>query len=196
MARIFRFNSQAAVHLTMQAAQQAGQPVNIPQVAQGIQALLGKLAEYGIGLMVSDDSPYFQNLIQQYGGNGALNNVRQTAPAPPQAAPQPVYQQPAAQPVYVQPQPQPQPQFQPQARAPQAFPQPNPAPWQQPVVPGAVTPGQPLPELTPPPGGARPMQAGITQLRLTPTQPMPAGLGDNPGLTEGPPAPLTPTILE
>ena len=199
MARIFRFNQTASYHLTMQAAQQAGLPVNMPQISQGIQALLAKLHEYGIGLSVDDASPYFQNLMQQYGNNGQGNNVR---PIVPQAQPpqQPVYQQQPA-PVFIAPQPPPfqQPQYAPQAQQPQ-FPQPQPGPWQQPVAAGAITSGQPLPELAPPPGARRPIPAmpqGITPLPPGPVPvqaQMPAGLGDNPqGMTE---SVLTPTILD
>ena len=34
MARIFRFNQNASMHLTMQAAQEAGLPVNIRRLAR------------------------------------------------------------------------------------------------------------------------------------------------------------------
>ena len=186
MARIFRFNQQAAIHLTMQAAQQAGLPVQTPMIAQGVQALLAKLYEYGIGLSVDDSSPYFQNLMQQYNGNGAAHNVRQIAPQAQQQAPQaPVYQQP-------------QPAFQQQPPMQQRFPQPQPGPWQQPVVAGAVMPGQPLPELLLPPGMQRPMQSqGITQLPSGPMQaPMPAGLGDAPQGMADSVAAIQPTILD
>ena len=178
MARIFRFNNTAAYHLTMQAAQQANLPTNLPMIQQGVQALLNELQKYGIGLMVADDSPYFVNLMQQYNNHGQANNVRPVVPRAP-APPQPVYVQPPVPPVTAQGQ----------------FPLPNYAPA-LPPIPGAITSGQPLPELTPPPGVLRPVQPGITQ--LTPplvAAPMPAGLGDAPsGLADG--VPLNPTILD
>lgn len=204
MARIFRFNQQAAVSITMQAAQQAGLPVSMPQISQGIQALLGKLGEFGIGLSVDDSSPYFQNLMANFGQNGAAHNVRQVQPGqPPQQQQQQAFvppvqqQQPMVmpQPLYAPAYPQPGAPMQPMANAP-ALPQ------VQRIAPGAVVPGQPLPDLAPPPhlqgrlqpqgitalpGGPVPMQAPLMQ---------PQGLGDNAtGVTNLPPPPA-PTILD
>jgi hypothetical protein len=206
MARIFRFNQQAAMSLTMQAAQEAGLPVNMPQISQGIQALLGVFGKYGIGLSVDETSPYFQNLMANYGNAGQANNVKQVMPRAAQAPQQPVYmpqqaQQPQFNPQFVnQPVPQ-QPVYQPQAQVPQAPPLPmfNQPPPVQRAVPGAVISGQPLPDLLPPPHMRGAMQnPGITQLPGGPVQmqaQQPQGLGDiAPGMTEGPPP--MPTILD
>jgi hypothetical protein len=191
MAKIFRFNHNATMHLTMQAAQEAGLPVNMPQINQGIQSLLAVFAKYGIGICVDETSPYFQNLMANYGQQGQANNTRVVAPrqAPvqqQQAMPQPQYV-PAPPPQYQQPG---------QPMQPQAF---QPPPVRR-EVPGAVISGQPLPDLLPPPHLRGQMPGpGITQLppgqvQVPQPAPMPAGLGDiAPGMTEGPP---TPTILE
>lgn len=180
MARIFRFNQNASMHLTMQAAQEAGLPVNMPQISQGIQSLLNTFAKYGIGLCVDETSPYFQNLMANYGNNGKTDNVRVIAPRPAQ----PVQQQPQVfnQPMYVQPQQAPQQPI----MQPQAF---QPPPIRR-EVPGAVISGQPLPDLLPPPHMRGQMPGpGITQLPPGQVQ-VPAGLGDiAPGMTEGPPVP-------
>ena len=197
MARIFRFNQQAAWNLTMQAAQQAGLPVQMPQISQGIQALLAKLAEFGIGLSVDDSSPYFQNLMANFGNNGTGHNVKTIqpqapAPPPPQAPfamPQPQYAQPAPALLY----PQPGIPMQPQANAPAL-----PALPGLTRVPGAVVSGQPLPDLAPPPHmqgrlqGITPLPGGPVQMQAPVMQ---QGLGDNPaGMTN--PVPLAPTILD
>jgi hypothetical protein len=195
MARIFRFNQAAAQQLTFQAAQQAGLPMNLPQIPQGIQALLAKLSEYGIGLCVDDTSPWFQNLMANYGNNGRTDNVRVSAPRPPGPAPLPGFQpmNNPAQPAFVPP-----PVYQQPSGATMPIQGNYPPPVER-VVPGAVISGQPLPDLTPPPQPGARMPSGVMTMPggAVPARApvMQAGLGDNPaGMTE--PPPLPPTILD
>ena len=192
MAKIFRFHPGAAQHITMQAAQQAGLPVNMPQIAQGVQALLAKLAEYGIGLSVDDQSPYFQSLMANYGPQGGqTQNVRQVMPQAQQA---PIFTPPPQAPQFQQPRPVPAPFGQPTQQWPQQ-PQAQYPVQQQPLPQGSVIPGRPLPPLQPPPhmqqAGVQPIQPGPVPLQAPV---MGSGLGDNAtGMTDVPPAP---SILE
>ena len=96
---------------------------------------MNTFAKYGIGLCVDETSPYFQNLMANYGNNGKTDNVRVIAPRPAQ----PVQQQPQVfnQPMYVQPQQAPQQPI----MQPQAF---QPPPIRR-EVPGAVISGNHCP---------------------------------------------------
>jgi len=80
VAKIHRFSPEAAVQILMNRAQQVGLPVQMPQVGQGVQQLLGVLYQQGIFLAVDDTSPYFQQLAQRLAGR--TQQVRAPAPVP------------------------------------------------------------------------------------------------------------------
>lgn len=199
MGKICRFKPERIAELafneaigpTMQAAQNAGLPVDSEQgqqicaqlVMTAIQSAITNLqTKYGIFVAIGDDSPYFAQFIGAAGA--AQQNV--SAPrqvVPPQAALRPLRVVPPAQ--YVPPQP-PQ-QFPPQQQPMQ--PQHSHIP---PPPPGAIFPGQPLPPvparpaaapLPPglfPPGGAN--GGGVSQLPSAPVNPNAPvfGNGDSP----------------
>lgn len=201
MGKICRFKPERIVELafneaigpTMQAAQNAGLPVDSEQGQQilaqltmtALQAAITALqTKYGIFIAIGDESPYFAQFT------GAAGQGQQNV-SPPRPIPQPVQQAP-----------RPVQQFAPAPRVPQQFP-----PQQQvlqhshvpPPPPGAIFPGQPLPPVVErrpaAQAGLFPPQnngGGVTQLPPAPVNanaPM-LGNGDSPpSLTNQPPAP-------
>jgi len=195
MASIGRLPMEYALQVALAKGQQVGVPVNMPAVAQGIQAIVEGLYRDGWNFTVEDRFPVFQ-ICQQIpgavtpvrggaGGGGNGNGQRYAQPAqvpyyPPQVAPQ--YQQPGPPPpMYQQPVPQR-------------------APYQEPIAPTTIVPGQPLPPMA---GGA-PVGVPVPQaggMRPAATGPVPvnapvmksANIPDAPpSLTEAPqpPAPI------
>lgn len=190
MASIGRLPMEYALQVALAKGQQVGVPVNMPAVAQGIQAIVEGLYRDGWNFTVEDRFPVFQ-ICQQIpgavtpvrggaGGNGNGQRYAQPAPGPVYAQPAPVYQQPAP----------PVPMYQQPARA----------PYQEPIAPTTIIPGQPLPPMA---GGA-PVGVPVPQaggMRPAATGPVPvnapvmksANIPDAPpSLTEAPqpPAPI------
>jgi hypothetical protein len=171
MPRIFRFRPEAAAQLALSEAQAQGLPVQMPMVQQGFQAVIsGLYSKYGIAFCIDESSPYFQHLVQ--GGNGFMQKLK--APQAPPQMPFPGAQMPAPapqMPLMVQmaqmPQVMPQGPFQPQQMQAQMRLMPRPA------VPGAIVPGQPLPQQ---------MTAQFA--------PPPPSIMSNPGLKPGPAGPV------
>lgn len=167
MAYIGRLPIEHAVQVAMQTGQHAGVPVNMPAVAQGIQAIVEGLYRQGWTFTVESSFPAFEICRQipgavtqvrgpggQGGGNG--NGQRYAQPAPQG----PAYYPPQVAPAYQQPAP-PVPMYQ--------QPQPMRAPYQEPIAPTTIVPGQPLPPMA---GGA-PVGPGVSGVRPAPTGPVP-----------------------
>lgn len=186
MAQIGRLPIEYALQVALAKGQQVGVPVNMPAVAQGIQAIVEGLYQDGWNFTVEDRFPVFQICeripgsvsqvrVRGPGGNGNGQQYPQVPYYPPQVAPQ--YQQPGPPP----------PMYQQPARA----------PYQEPVAPTTIIPGQPLPPMA---GGA-PVGPGAGGMRPAATGPVPvnapvmksANIPDAPpSLTEAPqpPAPI------
>jgi hypothetical protein len=145
MAKIHRFSSQSAGRIAMAQAQQVGLPVQMPQVQQGVIALLNSLYQQGIFLAVDDTSPYFARLSAL---SGQTQNTRVPGSNGHGHAPQGVPMMPQQMQPQMMPQ---QPQHPQMSQVPMFYPLP---PQQVPFVPqGPSVPMQvyPVPQAPMPP---------------------------------------------
>lgn len=168
-AQVWEINARQVV---LQVARNAGLPVDMPAVQQGIAALLPQLsanvfallAQQGVKLVIEDSSPFFADLARQAGG--VPRNVRTTYLAPGPAGGNGHPQQPQAAPAPQAPYQQLDP------RASQNIRHAHQNPNATPLPPNAIIPGQPLPPLTP--GLKQPMPSGQPVPLEAPIMPGPA----------------------